>query len=57
MPITEILITIGAMSLVFAILCATADWAIPRLVTLRRRRRIIAKRAPVVAAYMREEWQ
>ena len=57
MPITEILILIGALSLTFALLCATADWAIPRLVTLRRRKRIIAKRAPVMAAYMREEWQ
>ena len=55
--IIEMLAIVGVMSLMFAILCATADWAIPRLVTLRRRRRIMAARAPELAPMMREEWQ
>ena len=54
---TETLILIGALSLAFAILCGLSDWAIPRLILLRRRRRLIVKRAPALAAYMREEWQ
>ena len=54
---TEILITIGALSLVFAILCATADWAVPRLILLRRRRRIIAARRPALAGMMSEEYR
>ena len=58
MPITEILILIGTLSFVFALLCAIADWAIPRLILLRRRKRIIATRkVRRLAPYMREEWQ
>ena len=54
---TETLMLIGALSIAFAILCALSDWAIPRLILLRRRRRIIAARRPALTAYMREEWQ
>ena len=52
----EMLFVIGGMSLVFAVLCATADWAIPRLILLRRRQRIIEARAPRLARMMSEEW-
>jgi len=59
---TTAITIIGALSLTFAILCATADWAIQRLITMRRRRRIIAARearavATPLARWMREEWQ
>lgn len=54
---TNTLMLIGTLSLTFAVLCALSDWAIPRLVTLRRRRRIIAARRPTLAPWMREEWQ
>ena len=54
---SELLIVVGGMSLVFALLCATADWAIPRLILLRRRQRIIAARAPRLARMMSEEWR
>lgn len=54
---TETLIAIGAISLVFAALCAIADWAVPRLILLRRRQRIIAARKSArLAPWMREEW-
>ena len=53
---TNTLALIGTLSLTFALLCALSDWAIPRLVTLRRRRRIIAKRAPRLAPMMSEEY-
>ena len=53
----EMLIVIGGMSLVFAILCAMSDWAVPRLLLLRRRQRIIAARAPRLARMMSEEWR
>lgn len=55
---TETLALIGALSLTFAVLCAMSDWAIPRLITLRRRQRIIeARRTATLAPWMREEWQ
>ena len=58
MPITETLIAIGAISLTFAALCALSDWAIPRLILLRRRKRIIATRkVRSLAPMMSEEWQ
>ena len=55
--IIEMLAVVGVMSLMFAILCATADWAIPRFVILRRRRRIMAARAPELARLMSEEYR
>lgn len=54
---TEILLIVGGMSLAFAVLCATADWAVPRLMLLRRRQRIIAARAPTLARMMSEEYR
>ena len=55
---TNTLMLIGTLSLAFAVLCALSDWAIPRMVTLRRRRRIIAaRRTAGLAPWMREEWQ
>ena len=56
---TETLILIGALSLAFAILCGLSDWAIPRLILLRRRRaterRIQAINARRLAPMMSEE--
>ena len=54
---TDLLIIIGTLSFVFGLLCAMADWAIPRLILLRRRRRIIAARAPRLARMMSEEYR
>ena len=56
---TEFLIAIGGMSMVFVILCALSDWAVPRLITLRRRKRIIAARKPELelAPMMSEEYR
>ena len=49
---------LGALSFTFAVICALADWAIPRAVTLRLRKRIIAARqAKSLTPLMREEWQ
>lgn len=53
----EILVVVGGMSLGFAVLCALSDWAVPRLLLLRRRQRIIAARAPRLARLMSEEWR
>ncbi|WP_252178374.1 hypothetical protein [Endozoicomonas sp. 4G] len=55
---TNTLILIGTLSLAFAALCALSDWAVPRMVTLRRRRRIIAaRRTAALASWMSEEWR
>ena len=52
------ILVIAALSLTFALLCAAADWAVPRLVTLRRRRRIIAARQTArLAPLMSEEYR
>ncbi len=54
----DALLIIGVLSLIFAAICALADWGIPRMITLRRRKRIIATRqTDRLARWMREEWQ
>lgn len=51
--LADALLLIGTLSLGFAALCALADYAIPRLVLLRRRRQPQPRLAPL----MREEYR
>lgn len=55
--LADVLMLIGTLSMAFALLCALSDYAIPRLVLLRRRRRPEQFDGKPLAPMMSEEWE